>query len=159
VSYRFSCPGCKELYEAVPAQAGMKFDCEKCGQRLQTPPAPFLKKTLLANAPDGLPWATAVENSPTDEPTIRCFRCRTRIPESQTVGREMKTAQSGGSFGQWGGGSAWFQQSCYAKVDICLKCNAELDRQREALMKLLLGALVVIGIVIFFVYAISFFSH
>lgn len=42
----FSCPICGQLYQQ--GEAGVKFACQNCGQRLEVPPAPAaLNKTVL----------------------------------------------------------------------------------------------------------------
>ncbi len=43
---RFSCPACKTAFDAKPVNAGAKFNCTKCGQRLQVP-SPPANKTVL----------------------------------------------------------------------------------------------------------------
>jgi DNA-directed RNA polymerase subunit RPC12/RpoP len=43
---RFSCPKCKAGFESPPSQAGTKFHCSACGQRIQVPELPPNKTVL-----------------------------------------------------------------------------------------------------------------
>ncbi len=44
---RFSCPVCKASLQSRDEDSGTKFACPSCGQRLQVPPPPTPKKTVL----------------------------------------------------------------------------------------------------------------
>jgi DNA-directed RNA polymerase subunit RPC12/RpoP len=45
---RFACPRCKTVLERPEQDAGAKFACTSCGQRLQVPPSP-IDKTMLGD--------------------------------------------------------------------------------------------------------------
>jgi hypothetical protein len=44
---KFACVRCHTVFQAPDPQAGQKFNCSSCGQRLEIPPAP-INKTALA---------------------------------------------------------------------------------------------------------------
>ena len=51
--FRFHCPSCNCAYDVPQADARKKFNCQKCGQRIQipAPPPPPQNKTVLGKLP------------------------------------------------------------------------------------------------------------
>src|SRR5262245_22839050 len=61
---QFVCPVCNSTLKAPPAQAGAKFPCPRCGQRLQVP-TPNPSRTVLGRlAPDPDPAPAAPAGGP-----------------------------------------------------------------------------------------------
>jgi hypothetical protein len=69
VAIHFACPNCKTTYTVNDRDAGNKWDCKTCGQRLEVPKPPVRLKTVLGDyiAAEGPP----PESSPAPEAVPR----------------------------------------------------------------------------------------
>src|SRR5262245_37302431 len=82
---RFACPACNSIMTAPDRKAGQKFDCLKCGQRLQVPapaPPPARNRTILGSlmAPfrrrsPAAPAPVSRESVPGRPLTVPCSGC------------------------------------------------------------------------------------
>jgi mono/diheme cytochrome c family protein len=61
---RFACPNCMHVYDVHDRQAGTKFACESCGQRVQVP-KPVQLPTVLASAEPTADGTSSPSSAPT----------------------------------------------------------------------------------------------
>ena len=84
--------------------------------------------------------------TPADEPTLRCWKCGKRVPESQASRRDVsRPSYFLGLFdGKAGGGTSLMSE----RVDLCSDCTREHDETNQRRRKRLENLLAAIGAVL-----------
>ncbi len=109
------CPHCRSVFQVQPGlPAGTHLACPGCRQWFQPPELP----------------PAAPQAGTSSEPTVRCWKCGTRISEGEAVRREVRTAGFGGLVGGFFDVSNWGIAGRWERVDVCRRCAADLDEAR-----------------------------